>query len=71
MTNATPPPDDALPPDAYTNTAGELRALARVLRAALGMITAYWALTKQIPRDHPYHKAVLMVDAYLKRRYDV
>lgn len=59
-----------IPPDAYASPAGELRALARVLRTAIGVVVAYWAATG-LAEQHPYRRAVLIVDSYLKRRYGV
>lgn len=59
-----------IPPDAYRDTSGELRNLARVIRAALGVVAAYWA-NGILPTGHPYRQAAAMVDSYLKRRYGV
>lgn len=59
-----------IPPDAYASTAGELRALARVVRAALGVVVSYWATTGMADA-HPYRQAAAMVDGYLRRRYGV
>lgn len=61
----TPTPDD-IPLDAYASTSGELRALARVILAALGMLMAYWSRTDA---PEPYRQAAQMVAAYLKKRY--
>ncbi len=73
MTNpmTTPQPDDTpIPLDSYHSASGELRALARVLRAALGVVVAHWAATG-VPAAHPYRQAAGMVDGYLRRRYGV
>lgn len=48
----------------------ELRDLARVLKAALGMLMCYWKASS-MPAQHPYRQAVVMVVAYLERRYGV
>lgn len=65
-------PDAAdIPAEAYASLHGELRALARVLRAALGVVAAHWAASGGLPEAHPYRQAARMVDSYLKRRYGV
>ncbi len=48
----------------------ELRDLARVVKAALGVVVAYWKAS-QMPAQHPYRQAVRMVVCYLERRYHV
>lgn len=63
--------DGNIPLDAYANAAGELRALARVLRAALGIVLVYWTTVERLPEAHPYRQAAAMVDGYLKRRYKI
>lgn len=55
--------------DYATIETDELRALARVVRRALGLLLAYWAQT--LPATHPYRQAARMVESYLRTRYDV
>lgn len=47
----------------------ELRALARVIKRALGVVSAHWAAT--LPKQHPYRQAARMVESYLEQRYHV
>ena len=47
---------------------GELRAGARVLLRAIGVVLAYWDAT-DMPAAHPYRAAALMLAGYLRRRY--
>ena len=47
---------------------GELRALARVICTALGIVLAYWN-AQRMPDNHPYRLAALTVRTYLERRY--
>lgn len=48
----------------------ELRDLARVIKAALGVADAYWH-ARTYPRTHPYRHAARMVMSYLEKRYHV
>ena len=48
----------------------ELRDLARVVKAASGMLVAYWDQLGLAP-GHAYRAALRMVVAYLERRYGV
>lgn len=48
----------------------ELRDLARVIKAALGVAVAYW-VARTYPPTHPYRQAARMVISYLERRYGV
>lgn len=50
--------------------ASELGDFARVLKAASGMLVAYWDQLGYAP-GHPYRAALRMVVAYLERRYGV
>lgn len=68
MTTPTPPPDDAIPPSAYANAAGELRAFVRVCLRAYGILVLYWDQQK-MPPTHPYRAAAATVAGYLRRRY--
>lgn len=49
----------------------EMRDLARVIKAALGVLIAYWNQATCYPTMHPYRHAARMVIAYLERRYGV
>jgi len=62
-------PDDE-PLEVVRDVQGELRAGARVLARALGVIVAHWEAT-DMPPSHPYRVAALMVVGYLRRRYGV
>ena len=56
---------------AILETRTELRDLARVLKAALGVLVAYWNATRDYPPAHPYRQAARMIVGYLERMYDV
>lgn len=47
----------------------ELRDLARVIKAAIGVLVVFW--TQTLPPRHPYRQAARMVESYLERRYHV
>lgn len=49
-------------------TSTEMRDLARVIKRALGVLMAYWAVLK-LPPTHPYRQAARMVQSYLEQRY--
>ena len=51
-------------------SADELRDFARVVKAALGVVMAYWKASL-MPPQHPYRQAVRMVVSYLEGRYGV
>jgi hypothetical protein len=61
--------DEPIDRDAYSSREGELRALARVIAAALGVLLAYWDQANAYPPQHPYRHAARMVQSYLQRRY--
>jgi len=48
----------------------ELRDLARVVKAALGVIMGYWAVLGLTPQ-HPYRQAARMIVSYLEGRYKI
>ncbi len=48
----------------------ELRDFARVVKAALGVVVAYWKASL-MPPQHPYRQAARMVVSYLEGRYHV
>jgi hypothetical protein len=50
-------------------TSTEMRDLARVLKAALGVAISYWQRT--LPRQHPYYCAARMVVSYLEQKYNI
>jgi len=47
-----------------------MRALARVMKAAIGVVLAYWQ-TQQLSSSHPYRQAALMISRYLEHHYHV
>lgn len=49
----------------------ELRELARVIKAALGIVQQYWRIGLKLPDQHPYRQAALTLVRFLERRYGV
>ena len=64
----TPEQDEPL--ELVRDVQGEIKAGARVLARALGILVAHWEAT-DMPPSHPYRVAALMVVGYLRRRYGV
>lgn len=49
----------------------ELRDLARVVKAAIGVLVAYWNQARDYPPAHPYRQAAHMIVRYLEHTYGV
>jgi hypothetical protein len=56
---------------AILETSVEMRDLARVIKAALGVLIAYWNQMRDYPPAHPYRQAVRMIVRYLEHTYGV
>lgn len=53
---------------AESGAASELRALARVIITAAGVVSNYWDMMRLAP-GHPYRHAMAMIVTYLRQRY--